>query len=155
MKPNQSKIAVLLTAAALAAGCAAPNTAPGAAQTYPTSSQRGQQSAYGVVESINAVERGGALESVGIGTVGGAVVGGLLGNQVGGGSGRTAATVAGALGGAAAGNQVDQRRNTTAPAYDIRVRLDDGSTVTMRQEDLGNIRVGNRVRVGNDRVYRY
>jgi outer membrane lipoprotein SlyB len=154
MKTNQSTIAVLLTAAVLTAGCAAPNTAPGTAQGYPTSSQRGQQSAYGVVESIDTVQAG-ALDSVGIGTVGGAVVGGLLGNQVGSGSGRKAATVAGALGGAAAGNQVDQRRNTAAPAYDIRVRLDDGSTVTMRQEDLGNIRVGNRVRVGNDRVYRY
>ena len=40
------------------------------------------------------------------GTAIGAVVGGLLGNQIGGGSGKTVATVAGAVGGGYAGNKV-------------------------------------------------
>lgn len=40
------------------------------------------------------------------GTAIGAVVGGLLGNQVGGGKGRTLATVAGAVGGGYAGNRI-------------------------------------------------
>lgn len=39
-------------------------------------------------------------------TAGGAVVGGALGRQIGGGSGRNLATVAGAIGGAAAGNHL-------------------------------------------------
>lgn len=43
------------------------------------------------------------------GTAVGAVVGGLLGNQVGGGSGKKIATVAGAVGGGYAGNQVQGR----------------------------------------------
>lgn len=43
------------------------------------------------------------------GTAVGAVVGGLLGNQVGGGSGKKIATVAGAVGGGYAGNQVQSR----------------------------------------------
>ena len=42
------------------------------------------------------------------GTAIGAVAGGLLGNQVGGGKGRTLATVAGAAGGGYAGNQVQK-----------------------------------------------
>jgi len=42
------------------------------------------------------------------GTALGAVVGGLLGNQVGGGKGKTIATVAGAAAGGYAGNQVQQ-----------------------------------------------
>lgn len=42
------------------------------------------------------------------GTAIGAVVGGLLGNQVGGGSGKKIATVAGAVGGGYAGNQVQE-----------------------------------------------
>lgn len=41
-----------------------------------------------------------------VSTIGGAVAGGAIGRQVGGGSGRNLATVAGALGGAAAGNQL-------------------------------------------------
>ncbi|WP_089401503.1 glycine zipper 2TM domain-containing protein [Noviherbaspirillum humi] len=44
---------------------------------------------------------------VGIGV--GAVVGGLLGNQVGGGNGRTLATIAGAVGGGYVGNEIAKR----------------------------------------------
>jgi uncharacterized protein YcfJ len=44
---------------------------------------------------------------VGIGT--GAVIGGLLGNQVGKGKGRTLATIAGAIGGGYLGNEVQER----------------------------------------------
>ena len=43
------------------------------------------------------------------GTAAGAVVGGLLGNQIGGGNGKKIATVAGAIGGGYAGNQVQGR----------------------------------------------
>ena len=45
-----------------------------------------------------------------IGTGIGAVVGGLLGNQVGGGRGKTLATVAGAVGGGYAGHQIEKSR---------------------------------------------
>lgn len=44
------------------------------------------------------------------GTAIGAVVGGVLGNQVGGGKGKTLATVAGAVGGGYAGKRVEQSR---------------------------------------------
>jgi uncharacterized protein YcfJ len=44
---------------------------------------------------------------IGIGV--GAVVGGLLGNQVGGGNGKTLVTIAGAIGGGYAGNEVAKR----------------------------------------------
>jgi uncharacterized protein YcfJ len=44
---------------------------------------------------------------IGIGI--GAVVGGLLGNQVGGGKGKTLATIAGAVGGGYAGNEIAKR----------------------------------------------
>jgi uncharacterized protein YcfJ len=45
----------------------------------------------------------------GIGIATGAVIGGLIGNQIGGGSGRTLATIAGALGGGFFGNEVEKR----------------------------------------------
>lgn len=43
-----------------------------------------------------------------LGTVAGAVVGGVLGNQIGGGTGKTLATVAGATGGALAGRKIQE-----------------------------------------------
>ena len=49
-----------------------------------------------------------------VGTGVGAVVGGLLGNQVGGGNGKKVATVAGALMGGYAGNEVAHNRNPLA-----------------------------------------
>ena len=45
-----------------------------------------------------------------VGTAIGAVAGGLLGNQVGGGKGKTLATVAGAVGGGYAGNRIEANR---------------------------------------------
>jgi len=44
-----------------------------------------------------------------LGTAAGAIVGGLLGNQVGGGSGKKIATLAGAIGGGLAGREVQER----------------------------------------------
>lgn len=153
MRTVLSTCAIVFSVSLFAAGCAQTSLGDLGRDTTPTA-QRGYQSGYGVVEGIDVVEPS-ATSSIGLGTVGGAVVGGILGNQVGSGTGRTAATVAGALGGAAAGNKVvDQRRNNAAPAYDIRVRLEDGTYQTVRQENLGDIRVGNRVRIDNGRVYR-
>lgn len=48
-----------------------------------------------------------------VGTGLGAVAGGVLGNQIGGGKGRTVATVGGALGGAYLGNEYLPTRNVT------------------------------------------
>lgn len=65
------------------------------------------------------------------GTAVGAVVGGLLGNQVGGGNGKKIATVAGAVGGGYAGNQVQGRMqsNDTYSATETRC-----NTVTDSQD---------------------
>ena len=59
---------------------------------------------------------GGITGKEALGTVGGAVVGGLLGNQVGSGSGRTAATVGGAaLGGFAGYKLTEEKPKPAAP----------------------------------------
>lgn len=84
----------------------------------------------GKVESVAAVKQKG--EGTGIGVVGGAVVGGLLGSQVGGGSGKNVATVLGAVGGGVAGNEVEKRARATT-VYQVRVRMDDGSVRTITQ----------------------
>ena len=86
----------------------------------------------GTVESVTAVQQKG--EGSGIGVAGGAVAGGLLGNQVGGGNGKTAMTVIGAVGGAFAGNEIEKRARATT-VYDVKVRMEDGSIRTVRRAD--------------------
>ncbi|KND62154.1 Outer membrane lipoprotein [Candidatus Burkholderia verschuerenii] len=58
----------------------------------------------GQVTAVNAVQS--AQPTTGVGAIGGAVVGGLAGTQIGNGRGRTAATILGAIGGGLAGNQI-------------------------------------------------
>ena len=67
----------------------------------------------------------------GVGAVAGGVVGGVVGHQVGSGRGRTLATVAGAGAGAFAGNKVEKKNNTNQ-AYEVSVRMQDGSMRTVK-----------------------
>ena len=85
----------------------------------------------GKVESVSAVQKKG--EGTGLGVVGGAVVGGLVGSQIGGGSGKNVATVLGVVGGGVAGNEVEKRARATT-VYQVRVRMDDGTLRTVTQD---------------------
>jgi outer membrane lipoprotein SlyB len=98
----------------------------------------------GRVEAVHTVQS--AAKPSGVGVVGGAVVGGLLGNQVGGGTGRTLATVAGAVGGGYAGNEIE-KRTRTATTYQVRVRMGDGSLRTFPYNKVPPWHEGDRVRV--------
>jgi outer membrane lipoprotein SlyB len=155
MKTNRIAITALFAASTLIAGCAAPGY-PQASSPYPAPvGQQGAYASYGVVDSIQAVNTQGGPGGIGVGTVVGGLVGGLLGNQVGGGTGRGLATAAGVVGGAVVGNQVDQRQHQGGTAYQIGVRLDNGAYQTYTQESIGDLNIGNRVRIDNGRVYRY
>ena len=110
---------------------------------------------YGYVESIDPVtsER---REGPGVGAIGGAVVGGILGHQIGSGSGNTAATIGGAVVGGIVGHQVERHVRGQQPesvAYDFRVRMDDGSYQTIRKETQDGIRVGDRVRMERGNIF--
>nr|WP_315260028.1 glycine zipper 2TM domain-containing protein [uncultured Duganella sp.] len=98
----------------------------------------------GVVESVRRVEH--RPQGSGVGAVGGAVLGGLLGNQVGGGHGRQLATVAGAVGGAVAGNQIEGNMKTTY-SWDVVVRLDNGNKRTIHSSSAPQWRNGDPVRI--------
>ena len=107
---------------------------------------------YGRVVAIDVVrDRGG---STGAGAVIGGVVGGVLGHQIGSGRGNTAATAAGAIGGAVVGNEIEKRRDGADEAYRVHVELRDGRTATFMQESLNGLRVGDRVRIADNRLYR-
>jgi outer membrane lipoprotein SlyB len=98
----------------------------------------------GTVESIREISTRG--DSNGLGAAGGAVVGGLLGNQVGGGHGKQAMTVVGAIGGAFAGNQIEKQARATL-SYETTVRMDNGSSRTIGQATQPIWRDGDHVKV--------
>ena len=104
----------------------------------------------GVIQSTRVIVQPGDGGAIGI--VGGAVVGGLLGNQVGGGRGKDIATVAGAVGGAVAGNEIEKRVDTTK-RYEIVVRFDDGSSRTFTETNPTSWRTGDRVKVVNGEIH--
>jgi outer membrane lipoprotein SlyB len=105
------------------------------------------------VDRIEVVKKGDGNNVAG--TVIGGIVGGLVGHQIGGGRGQTAATIAGAAGGAVAGNQLEKRSRGADETFRVTVRLDDGGIQTVTQNDISDLRTGDRVRVEGDRVYRY
>lgn len=140
-----------LTTAALAmtigslAGCATHSNS----NTFTRSEAgRAQNVEAGTVTAIRAVTI--QNDSRGVATATGAVLGGLAGNTVGGGRGRTAATVGGVVAGGAAGNAI---AGTTRPGVEVTVRLDSGRTVAVVQEGTPEqFRVGDSVRVTSDGV---
>ncbi|PTT43366.1 hypothetical protein DBR23_01225, partial [Acidovorax sp. HMWF018] len=67
-----------------------------------------------------------AAPATGVGAVAGGVLGAVVGNQIGKGSGRTAATVLGAVGGGYVGHKVEERTRTHT-VYQVAVRMEDGS----------------------------
>jgi outer membrane lipoprotein SlyB len=109
---------------------------------------------YGTIESIQVTNSDGRTS--GAGAIVGGLVGALAGNQVGSGGGRTAATVAGGVAGAAIGNNVERNRGVDGQQmYAVNIRLDNGEYRTIMQDNVVDLRVGNRVRVVDGRVYRY
>lgn len=106
---------------------------------------------YGRVEAIEWY-RDGSPRPTGLGAVLGGVAGGILGHQIGSGSGNTAATIAGAVGGALVGNEIE--RSNDRDRYRVIVRLENGATLAVSEVGEGQLRVGDRVRIVGNRVYR-
>ncbi|SAK53050.1 outer membrane lipoprotein [Caballeronia catudaia] len=101
----------------------------------------------GEVTAVNAVQT--AQPTTGLGAVGGAVVGGLAGTQIGNGRGRTAATIIGAIGGGLAGNQIEHAVHKTT-TYQVQVRMNDGSVRSFNYEAAPGVAVGQKVHVSGE-----
>jgi len=97
----------------------------------------------GTVESVNATQSEPASGS-GVGVIAGAAIGGLLGNQIGGGTGKDLATIAGMVGGGWAGNTVEKKMKRET-VYEVGVRMEDGTL--RRLEQKSSVAVGTRVTV--------
>lgn len=102
----------------------------------------------GSVDSIEPIQE--RPQGTGAGAVIGGVAGAVLGNQFGHGLGRAAMTGLGVAGGAIAGNNVERNVRKRVVGYRVHVRLDDGRTRTFERTSVGDLRVGDRVRVDNN-----
>ena len=80
----------------------------------------------------------------------GAVIGGLIGHQVGEGNGNTAATVIGAAGGALIGHQIEKQNQPQGDHFRLTIRMENGSYQTLIQNtDFVDLRVGDRLHIDN------
>ncbi len=134
----------LMIAASLSAGC------QGMGGDLFGSREQTQQIAAnvngtGAIQAIDLVPRS---QGIGLGTLAGAAVGGLIGHQVGGGTGRTVATAAGAAGGAYVGHEMEKRRRA-GEIYKVTIKMDDGTTQSFAQENAPELNPGDRVRITN------
>jgi len=109
-----------------------------------------QRAEYGVVEQID-LYRDGSPGPTGLGAILGGVAGGVIGHQIGSGRGNTAATIAGDIGGAVLGNQIERAQQ--GDRYRVFIRLDSGASLVLSEVGEGEFRVGDRVRVLNNRLY--
>ena len=114
--------------------------------TVSTQSIASNVNGSGTIQSVEQVPR---QQGLGLGTLAGAAVGGVLGTQVGGGSGRTVTTAAGAAGGAYVGHEIEKRRRAGDQIYKVTIRMDDGTTQSFAQEAAPSVKQGDRVMITN------
>jgi len=135
-------IAAAGLSAAVISGCATQSSSSAVYRSSDT--QREQTVRMAVVESVREVTI--QRDSKGLGTVGGAVIGGIAGSSVGGGRGQDIATVVGAIGGLVAGQAIENQANQRK-GYEITLKYDSGETRVIVQEADVEIRAGDRVKV--------
>jgi outer membrane lipoprotein SlyB len=137
------KLAIpVLLVALLLAGCA---SGLGSRDYERAEARRVYEVKMGVVENVRAVQLEGTKS--GIGTVGGAAVGGIAGSTIGSGKGSAIAAVLGAVAGGVAGAAAEEAV-TKQPGLEITVRLENGRTLAITQADDGEkFNVGDRVRI--------
>lgn len=140
------RILMLLFAAALAGGCAdmggpryGEQAAPVTTAGVPDTARNGRITA---LETVKVDED----YKFGIGTAVGAVAGGILGHQFGGGSGKTLLTIAGTLAGAAAGTAAESKLKKK-DAQKVTVAMESGGTVTILQPVDSRLSDGMNVRI--------
>jgi outer membrane lipoprotein SlyB len=134
--------AVALVALATMAGCATQSNS--AAVYNPGQVQREQIVRFGTIESVRqvAIQR----PDSGVGTIGGAALGGVAGSAIGAGRGSVVGAIVGAVAGGVAGNAIENSADRR-PGYELTVRLDDGELRAIVQEADEPFAPGDRVRI--------
>lgn len=124
-------LSVIVLSVAVLSGCA-------------TTQQREQVSFTATIQSVRDYQGVKKEPSVGS-TLAGAGIGGVLGNQVGKGNGRTVATILGVVGGAVVGSQVGQK-DVPVPMQELSVLMPDGRLININVESQG-FYAGQRVQI--------
>jgi len=133
-------IAILIIASLLNA-CASSN----AGDVYSRDEARKIQTIRkGLVESVRTVKLEGTKTPIGTAT--GAVIGGVAGSTVGEGKGSSIAAVIGAVAGGLLGSAAEEGL-TRKDAFEITVKLDNGSLVAIVQEATEKFSPGDSVRL--------
>jgi outer membrane lipoprotein SlyB len=104
----------------------------------------------GTVESITqnvGTQSGGGSNTAA--TITGSVVGGLIGNRLGGGSGRRLATAGGVVAGGAAGSAM-ANNSSQAASWTVRVKLSANNFMNVTVSDASDLRVGDLVEVDSN-----
>lgn len=151
---TRSVIRLVLPVAALAllAACSTPRSDAPSRTVSSVPSTVGVQ--YGQVRSIEAL--GIARDQPqGAGAVVGGVVGAVVGRQFGNSnSGKNVGTAVGAVGGAIIGNEIEKSARRDHSGVRIGVTLDSGALRHFDYKSAGELRVGDRVRIEGDQLYR-
>lgn len=150
------RLALITLSVAALAGCAS-RSAPPPPPVYggPVYGQHqpAAQSVYGRVVRIEATSS--REEVSGVGAAAGGVAGAVLGRQVGSSSdSKAVGTFIGAVVGAFIGHQLEKDRAEHKDLLRVTVALDGGGSRTFDYRDAGGLRVGDRVRIDGDRVFR-
>lgn len=149
------KVIAAASAAVVVSACGSDPYVYSEPRYVPSSQYAAPAGAYndtGRVVAIDVMREGGGRTS-GAGAVVGGIVGGVLGHQIGSGRGNDVATVAGAIGGAVVGNNLERQRGGEE-YYRVTVELRDGRQAAYGMDSLNGVRVGDRVRIDGDRLYR-
>lgn len=104
------------------------------------------------VLAVRSEERPG--EASGLGVIGGAVIGGLLGSQVGGGSGKKLATIGGAVAGGYAGNEIE-KRHKSGRLWIVKLEQGDGRTLSHQQASEPGVVAGDIVELRDGELHRH
>ena len=146
---RKSASAIALAGVLALSGCAQMVGPAWERDTPPVAYSRNLQPGYGSVYAIDLI-RPERDSSIGIGAIAGAVIGGLIGHQVGEGNGNTAATVIGAAGGALIGHQIEKQNQPQGDQFRLIIRMESGSYQTLIQStDFVDLRVGDRLHIDN------
>jgi outer membrane lipoprotein SlyB len=140
---------------ALAAGCA--SYPADREPVYEPSRPGWSRAEYGYVANIQ--QASGGRQGPGGGAVIGGVVGAVVGNQVGrqanGPDGQVVGTIVGAVGGALIGHEIERSNRDDDSRLRVTVQLDRGGRRDFDFDRLGDLRIGDRVRIDNGRIYRF
>jgi outer membrane lipoprotein SlyB len=151
MKPVRRRLlgTSLVAALAFAGGARTALAAPEPAASSATAARAAPSAHVGRITGIDPIRT--RPKGTGVGAVAGGVAGGLIGNRV---IGGTAATAIGAVGGAVAGNNLERNHREGVSGYHVHLRMDNGNSRTVDQTQVGDLHVGDRVRIDRGRLRR-